>query len=239
MMIRDVLCAMVAGLLVAALADPTLAQQAGGFGAQEAAPADALPPLPQGAQPVVPNPADKPVNTTTYDPATIAAQARAQGFPVLPAARACKREDLIGMWKLDALYEVPSAIEMNNYSISPVQYILFEPNDTFGKLNAGEQSMEIQNVRDEIARQTSGLQQFVIQKSGMIFFYQNSVAVDSQACFISAAHVGTFFVGQMLLMPPAGQTSVRLVKVYEKIWSPGGGNGGNKNQKRGRPNFRQ
>ena len=82
-----------------------------------------------------------------------------------------------------------------------------------------------------------GLQQFVIQKSGMIFFYQNSVAVDSQACFIVASHVGSFLVGQMLMMPPAGQTSVRLVKVYEKIWSPGGG--GNKNQKRGRPNFRQ
>ncbi|MDE3060915.1 MAG: hypothetical protein KGJ06_07880 [Pseudomonadota bacterium] len=147
--------------------------------------------------------------------------AQDESFPQLPPSSPCRQADIVGIWSLVHVYESPSGSEAAAAVSSPSQYMLFDANNTFGKYNAGNTPLPPDQVRAQILSHASGVQQYVVQdKTGFIFFYDNSVAFDTQACFIVANPVDAFYEGEMLLMPPEGQIKERLVKVYAKIWPP-------------------
>lgn len=145
------------------------------------------------------------------------AAATATGFPQLPQSRACTADDLPGVWKLLRVYEAPSGIEMTAFVTNPVQYILFDANSIYGKYNAGRTELPAPSIRNAITQHASGLQQYLVDASGFVFFYQDKAAIDTQACFIVANPLGQFLAGQMLLMPPEGTIQGRLVKVYARV----------------------
>ena len=151
----------------------------------------------------------------------------ATAFPQLPPSRACATQDLPGIWKLHRVYEAPLGTEMTAFLANPVQYILFDANSTYSKYNAGQTEIPPASIRGEITQHTSGLQQYVVDASGFVFFYQDGKAIDTQACFIVANPLGQFQAGQLLMMPPEGTIQGRLVKVYVRIneQQPGRGRG--------------
>ena len=151
-----------------------------------------------------------------------AARQRPIGFPLLPPATPCKKNELAGAWKLVNVYESPAGIELSNFNVEPSQYIRFTRESTF-KTYKDIYSISNSDVLQKLERTaTDKLQQFVIDELGFLFLYTDGVVEDTQACFIVAADRAPFTKAQMLLMPPAPQEgqriTSRLLKVYTKIW---------------------
>lgn len=141
-------------------------------------------------------------------------------FPSLPPSKPCTKNDILGLWQLVDVHEAPAGRELADFRAFPHQYLLFNANDTYGRINT-----QIVEKPEDIIRSIEGqtppvLRQFVVDKAGFVFFYQNRVATDTQACFIVANRSGKFWPGQMLIMPPKGQHVGRLVSVYGKHWMP-------------------
>lgn len=139
--------------------------------------------------------------------------------PPLPPARACAKGDIEGLWKLLQVYEEPSGAETNAFYARPSQYLRFNPDTTYGQFVSNQDIGMSDDMLDRGMRQQgNGTQQYVLQQGGMIYYYSNSIATKSEACFIVTNPREYFPQGQMLLMPPSTQSPTRWVKVYTKIW---------------------
>lgn len=139
-------------------------------------------------------------------------------FPKLPQSSLCKKEKLVGTWKLIMVYEVPSGKEIELYTNSPLQYYVFEGDNRYGEYVSMLQAITMKEIRDTIIVKQKKLQQFSINKDGFLFFYTDAVATDSLACFMVEKGAPPFRAGQLLLMPPEKAARGRLVKVYQKMF---------------------
>lgn len=206
---------------------------------RDPAPSQQLPPLPPGALPdnnaasstnnnLVPPPQFGGSVVVTPQQTVFGARAL-QGqapnptqaaFPALPPADPCSDLSIRGTWKMVAVYEVPLGAQTDMFNKYPMQYIRFGEDTTYGEYNAQNMEMDFQTANSFIARSVKEPQQYLVRDKGMVYFYRNSVAVDTQACFIVAKDKNGFYSGEMLLMPPEGQYSGRLVKVYARMQDP-------------------
>jgi len=159
------------------------------------APAKELPPLPEAAK--------------------TASLPSGGNFPALPVSDPCQPVSVMGLWRLAQLYELPEGAEKATFTTSPMQYLMFRNNTTFARYNAGAVELPPADAIKQMDQAGGPLLQFVVQ-NGMVFFYQEQKASDTQACFIVREPQGAFQRGQMLLMPPKGQIQGRLVKVYQR-----------------------
>lgn len=144
-------------------------------------------------------------------------QARANHVPALPESRPCTAGDVVGAWRLAQVYENPPDAAMRDFSATPYQYLLFSGDSTYSSYKNISPGDETSIVAQLSAPSQQGLQQFLVQEGGFIFFYRDGIAIDTQACFIVVNPKDPFTAGQMLMMPPQGQSAVRLVKVYSII----------------------
>lgn len=168
-------------------------------------------------------------------------------FPALPPSSPCAPTDLHGLYRLVAVYEDPEGTEVSNFRASPNQYIQFRKENVYARLNVAEGNMGRERVKQEIRKHSSGLLQYLVQDNGFIYFYQNSIAVDVQACFKVATEKAPFKVGQIILMPPKGQIQGRLAKIYESMAAQNAGaspppqnnkaGGGKRKNKKGKKNL--
>lgn len=140
-------------------------------------------------------------------------------FPALPPSVRCTKELLPGTWKLLALYEVPAGAELAAYVTRPLQFYVFSADSRYGSYGGALSDIAPSEVKDAVFSQQKNIQQYVVNDAGMVFFYKDSIAIDSLACFIVAQDGGAFQRGQMLLMPPERAAKGRLVKIYQKIWA--------------------
>jgi hypothetical protein len=139
-------------------------------------------------------------------------------FPKLPPSTFCTKENLLGMWKLLMVYEVPSGREIKFYTNNPLQFYVFNADSRYGRYESVLHAITLADVKRIAMSQISNTQQYTLNQSGTLFFYKNQVAVDSLACFIVAANSGPFLSGQLLLMPPKKSQRTRMVKVYQKMF---------------------
>jgi len=191
-------------------------------------PSQDAPPLPQSAikkeqqQTIVP-PAPAPIKV-----------AEAPKMPQLPPAKPCIAAEVAGLlWKEIQVYEVPPGDETQALSENPEQYLLLRVNNTYAQLNAGHTAMSEADIRAAMDQNNTVLSQYLLQNTGMIYFYQNSAVVDTQVCFIVTNPKGEFHVGQMLLMPPEGQLPQRVVKVFDRVTGAHTNSGGRQWQRMG------
>jgi hypothetical protein len=139
-----------------------------------------------------------------------------QGFPVLPPSRPCTATDLLGLFKLNAVYEDPIGSETSGFQSAPYQYLFFGKKNLFAKVNMETDTVSKREIV-RVARQHSpDQQQFVIQDN-FVYYYQDSIAIDVQACFVVANDKVPFKTGQVIMMPPKGQIKGRLAKVYDSL----------------------
>lgn len=162
------------------------------------------------------------------------APAAAVSFPDLPPSRVCAREDLRGLFRLVAVYEDPEGEEAASFRASPYQYYGFFRDNVFGRINKQSPDMAPKAIARELSGNASDMQ-FLLQDNGFLYFYQNSVAVDVQACFIVANDKLPFKAGQLLLMPPKGQITGRRVKVFESMRPKAGARGAKAGRRSDRP----
>jgi hypothetical protein len=181
------------------------------------------PPLPEGTPQETPQLAPPLAAATTQSAEPYyganAYQNKNRQFPPLPPSRPCAASDIFGNWKLIEVYEEPPGNALAEYGLRPNQYMQFFPDSTYMRFSDPyARKLTPEGVQREIKKsQPDGaLYQYVLGESGVIYFYSQGVATDSLACFIVANQRGNFLVGQMLLMPQAGQQSSRLVKVYNR-----------------------
>lgn len=157
------------------------------------------------------------VPTAQTSPVVVSEAAGGGWFPALPPSRPCVRQDVDGLWRLKNVYESPAGAELSDFSTQPYQYILFQRDDTYRTYKSSWEERSDGVVVDLLMGVVpSSLQQYLVHASGMIFFYTDGVASATQACFIVVTGQDVFLSGQMLLMPPEGQSASRLVKVYER-----------------------
>lgn len=139
-------------------------------------------------------------------------------FPKLPPSTFCTKENLIGMWKLLMVYEVPSGHEIKVYTYNPLQFYVFNSDSRYGRYESVLHAITLSDVKKIALSQISNTQQYTLNQSGILYFYKDRIAVDSMACFIVAGNSGPFLSGQLLLMPPKKSTRGRMVKVYQKMF---------------------
>lgn len=139
-------------------------------------------------------------------------------FPDLPPSTTCPAPYIFGLWELQHVYESPPGSELAAYNANPVQYIGFGKDTRFYKYNAGNVRMHPEVVLRHMKNHTGGVMQYLLEEAGMLYFYQDSVAVETKVCFIVTDTLPPFPAGNMLLMPPKGTTASRLVKEYKKVW---------------------
>lgn len=185
---------------------------------EDPVPPQELPPMPEGAVEQVARPDAPPQPDMTVRPADYYQQQQRQ-FPQLPPSRPCTAKDLVGIWKLATVYEEPLGPETTNFHALPNQYFMYKKDSIYGKYNAPTSDLPAVMVMDEINKRDDGLHQYLVNESGIVYYYNQGVAVDSQACFIVANEREPFYIGQMILMPPKGSTTTRLVKLYNRISS--------------------
>lgn len=137
-------------------------------------------------------------------------------FPKLPESKICDKNAVVGAWKLLMVYEVPSGREISLYTSRPLQYVIFEADSRYGDYISTIRDISAEDARDYVLADST-ISQYNVNNSGQIFFYKNSIATDSLACFIVARNEGPFEIGQMLLMPPEKAAKGRMVKIYQKI----------------------
>ena len=137
--------------------------------------------------------------------------------PPLPVSRPCKQQDIQGLWKLQRVYEEPVGNETVAFNAHPLQYISYEANGIYGKYNGATVAIPPELILAQIKEHAAGLQQYLVQDAGMVYFYQDGVANDTQVCFVVVEKNGSFTDGDMLLMPPKGKISGRLIRHYVKI----------------------
>lgn len=138
-------------------------------------------------------------------------------FPALPPSRPCKVEDLRGLFRLVNVYEDPAGTETTSFQTSPHQFLLFKASSIYMRANIESDNLNPKGIVEYMKEHSSGLSQYLLQENGFVYFYQDSVANDVKACFIVADNKVPFKTGQMILMPPKGQSQVRLVKLYDRI----------------------
>jgi hypothetical protein len=211
-------CSLLVFMMAVGAATPAVAQWSSMFPAEEETPEPPqdLPPLPRAAiesgqesdgyQPPLPP------NASDYY------QQQQRRFPPLPPSRTCSVQDLEGIWRLVVIYEDPPGPETTGFGVNRFQYLMFDKNTVFGKYNSPNTPLPADMVRSEIEKiqQQQGLQQYLLNESAIIYFYSQGIAVDAMACFIVVNERGNFKAGQLILMPPKGQTKTRLAKVYER-----------------------
>lgn len=139
-------------------------------------------------------------------------------FPKLPPSELCTKDKIVGTWKLLMVYEAPASAELERYVRNPMQYYIFNDDSIYGEYIGSISDLSIDRITNFVMNEAKALQQFVVDGSGTVYFYKNSIATDSLACFISADNSPPFSIGQMLLMlPKNAASSGRMVKVYQKI----------------------
>lgn len=161
-----------------------------------ATPSQELPPLPEIETKVVGDPSN---------------------FPALPPSESCEPKDLKGLFKLNAVFEEPQAAETMGFQTNPNQYILFHPNTLFMRINVGDEILAPKEVYNKMVEHTENNMQYVLQDNGFVYFYLDRVAVDVKACFVVVKDQSPFKAGQVLLLPPKGQITGRLVHSYDVI----------------------
>jgi hypothetical protein len=190
-----------------------LAISADAFAAEGSSSSTKQPLIP--AAPVMPS-----VGMPPLPPVETPAPVTKSTFPSLPLSKPCKTEDMEGLWKLQHVYEEPVGTESQGFEAAPVQYVLYQSDGVYGKYNGSRTVMPPKFVIGQIRQHSTGLLQYVVQASGIVYFYQDKVATQAQSCFIAVeARDDQFTKDDMLLMPPKGQIQGRLVKVYTKVWS--------------------
>ncbi len=204
---------------ILALAMPVQAwAQAGGlFGGEEGGlfetveePAAELPALPKMPDEDIPNT----MLPTRQD------QGYAMEFPELPPSRLCRKGDILGMWKLAMVFEVPAGSELDDFGLYPYQYMLFNDDNTFRMYKSAREELSDAGVLREMKNASSKvLEQFVVHESGVLYLYKDGVAVDSLACFVVADPLNPFAEGQILFMPPPEEATIRMVKAYNQVYS--------------------
>ncbi len=141
-------------------------------------------------------------------------------FPALPPSRLCTKNDIAGFWRLSMVYESPTGVELTDFSANPFQYVLFNNDSTFSIYKSTQsEKADAEVLKSMRAKKGGVLEQFVMHESGVLYFYKDGVAYDSLACFIVANRLDPFNVGQMLFMPPPDKATIRMVKVYQKVYS--------------------
>ncbi len=139
--------------------------------------------------------------------------------PSLPPSRTCVQQDMQGLWKLLHVYEEPMGPETSVFYSVPSQYMNFKGDSTFEAYeHAKDVPISIAQILAIMKERTKGLQQYVVQANGQLYYYRDSVANKQQACFVVVEGNQYFAAGQMLLMPPNPQSPTRWVKVYSKIF---------------------
>lgn len=182
------------------------------FDSEDDEPASELPPLPE----VEEDPED--FSDTSLPRG--GQQGYAMAFPDLPPSRLCTKRDILGMWRLEMVYESPPADELNDFTYYPFQYTLFNRDSTYFWYRSEEAgSSETAILRQMQQGQPNVLEQFVMHKSGVLYLYKDGEAINSLACFIVANPVEPFREGQMLFMPPPERADVRMVKVFDRVYS--------------------
>ncbi len=184
--------------------------------AQEAAPTT----IAQEAQPAIPVPAII-APPTPAAPVPQAQMQPQQGVvPPLPPSNPCAQNGLLGIWKLARVYENPASAETAAFSSFPYQFLTLNADSTYKEYKSATNEAGKVVFNKIRFQQPPNLQQYLSHESGALYFYKDGVATDTQMCFIVASAQGEFKAGQMLLMPPQGQSSVRLIKVYDHTWAP-------------------
>jgi hypothetical protein len=165
-------------------------------------------------------------------------------FPALPPSKPCTVGDVVGNWKLVQVFEEPQGAASAAFSYEPYQYLSMTAEQTYKSYK--NMRAENEPVVLSLLQRTEedGLKQYVIGDSGVVYFYDEGVVMDTQVCFIVSNPRGQFTVGQMLIMPPApadgNVPSVRLAKVYTRIGTaavqPSDGTKKNKNVAKSKKN---
>ncbi len=224
MMLRPVFVSLLALAWALGCTQPAFAQASnfGMFGSQDEEPPEPpqdLPPLPEGADQYI-DPLTRPEqqtqqnNAPKINPSTYYQQQKPP-FPMLPPSRPCVTADMIGQWKLTAVHEDPPGAEASAFSTNRYQYLLFEKDSIYAKYSSATVSLPPNLVRNTLLEDSqNGLHQYVVGDGGLVYFYNQGIAVDSQVCFIVANERGDFIAGEMIMMPPKGQIKGRLAKVY-------------------------
>jgi len=147
------------------------------------------------------------------------APVRPAAIPPLPISNICKQSDMEGLWKLQQVYEEPAGSASAAFNLNPIQYVYYKPNGVYGKYNGDGGLTTPALIIDHIDKHAAGLQQYLLQNTGIVYYYQDKIANDTQTCFIVLKRKDPFMPGDMLLMPPKGQITGRLIKQYSKVIS--------------------
>jgi len=141
-------------------------------------------------------------------------------IPDLPPSLPCKTEWLAGLWLQTQAFESPLGKETELFKQNPMQYIGFSKDSRLYRYNSGKTYTDPKVVLDLVTNHSGALVQYLLQDTGMLYFYQDSVAIDSQVCFIVAETHPPYAAGNLILMPPKGTIQGRLIKLYRKVWPP-------------------
>lgn len=195
-------------------------------------------PAPSEELPALPDAVEQPAPTTT--------QTQPQGqsgmtmeFPQLPPSRLCTKREILGMWKLAMVFQTPRGAELDDFGNYPYQYMLVNDNNTYRSYKSQTDENTAADVVRILQEKSNVLEQFVVNESGVLYQYKDSAAVNSYACFIVVNPIKPFAEGQMLLMPPPERAHIRMVKVYQKVYSAPGGDNKKKNNRRTRQRKQQ
>jgi hypothetical protein len=147
-----------------------------------------------------------------------AGQLQPQSLP--PRVELCRREQVVGLWKMEALYEVPEGEEQKGFQKSPHRYLELMADGIYQGVSGTQQFTDYTGLKmSMVGAMGKDTWQHVLDGKGVLYVYKNRAVNSTFHCGIAMETKGGYKTGDMILTPTT-KGATQVFRQYRKITLP-------------------
>lgn len=137
-----------------------------------------------------------------------------------PRVELCKRDQVMGLWKMQNLYEVPLGQEQKEFGKTPHRYLELSADSTYRGVSGTQAFTEYAGLKNAmVAALGADVWQYVLDGKGMLYVYKNRAVNSTFYCGIAMETKGGYNTGDMILKPTT-KAATQVFRQYRKITLP-------------------
>lgn len=135
-----------------------------------------------------------------------------------PRVAFCKKPQVVGVWKMEALYEVPVGEEQQSFSKNPERYLELGADSSYYGITGTTRFAIYATLRDTMkANMGNENWQYVVDEvKGQLHVFRNRELNTTYYCGIATEAKGGYNIGDMILTP-ATKSTTQVFRQYRKI----------------------
>ncbi len=137
-----------------------------------------------------------------------------------PRIQLCAAAQVVGLWKMEQVYEVPPGAEMQRFKTQPERYLELHPNGGYQGITGSIRFADYFSLKTAMDRSLGAdIWQYVVDSKGLFYIYKNRVLTTTFHCGIAMETKGGYSAGDMVLTPATAEIT-QSFRHYRKITLP-------------------